>query len=269
MRDHLARARAYVSENGVDALLLTKTENRRYVTGFTGSAGLALVGPRDALLAVDFRYYEQAAQEASAFEVLRGGADPVGTLAEAVRSRELRRVGFESEFVPYAQVERLREKFAPAELVPLGDVDRLRWVKDAEEIAALERAAGISDAAFSYVLGVLRPGMREREAALELEVWMRRAGAERLSFDSVLASGPRGALPHGRATDRAMAAGDLVTLDFGAVCDGYGSDCTRTVVLGAPSTTVRVQSDPYPSHTAPKSRVTRSPAAMARSVALP
>jgi Xaa-Pro aminopeptidase len=233
MADHLDRARAYAAANGVDALLLSKTENRRYVTGFTGSAGLAVVGVRDALLAVDFRYYEQAAQEAAAFEVLRGGADPVAALAEAVRKRELRRVGFESEFVPYAQVERLREKFAPAELVPLGDVDRLRWVKDAAEIAAIERAAAIADAAFSHMLGVLRPGMIEREAALELEVYMRRAGAERLAFETVLASGPRGALPHGRATERSMAAGDLVTLDFGAVCDGYASDCTRTVVLGA------------------------------------
>ncbi len=234
MADHLDRARRYVAASGVDALLVTKAENRRYVTGFTGSAGLALVSADAALLAVDFRYYEQAAAQAPACEVLRGGADPAGALAEAVRAREIRRIGFESEFVPYAQVERLREKFAPAELVPLADVDRLRWVKDAGEIAAIARAADIADAAFAHILGVLRPGLREQDAALELEIFMRRAGAERLSFDSVLASGPRSALPHGRATGRVMAAGDLVTLDFGAVYDGYGSDLTRTVVLGAP-----------------------------------
>ncbi len=230
----LDRARRYLASAGLDALLVMRAENRRYVTGFTGSAGLALVTARDALLAVDFRYYEQAAAEAPACEVLRGGSDPAAALAEAVRSRDLRRIGFESEFVPYAQVERLREKLGPAELVPMGDVDRLRWVKDAGEIAALERAAGISDAAFARILEVLRPGMTERDAALELEVAMRRGGAERLSFESVLASGPRSALPHGRATARVMEAGDLVTLDFGAVYDGYGSDCTRTVVLGSP-----------------------------------
>ncbi len=234
MADHLDRARRYLAASGVDALLLVRTENRRYVTGFTGTAGLALVTARDALLAVDFRYYEQAAAEAPACEVLRGGADPAGALAEAVRAREVRRIGFEAEFVPYAQVERFREKFAPAELVPLADVDRLRWVKDAQEIAAIARAAEIADAAFAHILGVLRPGLRERDVAVELETVMRRAGAERLPFDTVLASGPRSALPHGRATDRVMVAGDLVTLDFGAVCDGYGSDCTRTVVLGAP-----------------------------------
>jgi Xaa-Pro aminopeptidase len=234
MGSHLARARQYLASAGVDALLLVKSENRRYVTGFAGSAGLALVTAHDALLSVDFRYYEQAPAQAPECEVLRGGSDPAGALAEAVAVREIRRVGFEAEFMPFAQVERVRARFAPAELVPLPDVDRLRWVKDAAEIAALQCAAEIADAAFSHVLGVLRPGMRERDAAVELEIFMRRAGAERVSFDTVLASGPRSALPHGRATDRVMAPGDLVTLDFGAVYDGYGSDCTRTVVLGAP-----------------------------------
>ncbi len=232
--DHLARARQYLAGSGMDALLVVKSENRRYMTGFTGSAGLALVTTQDALLAVDFRYYEQAPLEAPACEIVRGGPDPVGALADAVRPREVRRIGFEAEFVPYAQVERLREKFAPSEFVPLPDVDRIRWVKDGDEIAALARAAEISDAAFEHILGLLRPGVVERAAAYELEAFMRRAGAERVPFDIVLASGPRSALPHGRATDRVLAAGDLVTLDFGAVVDGYGSDCTRTVVLGAP-----------------------------------
>ncbi len=234
MRDHLDRARHYLGSSGVDALLVLKTENRRYVTGFTGTAGLAFVTVGEALLAVDFRYEQQAALQAPTCQVLRGGADPVVALVEAVRAREVRRIGFESEFVPYAQVERLREKLAPAELVPLPDVDRIRWVKDAEEIAAISQAAEIADAAFAYILDILRPGRTEREAAVELEVYMRRSGAERISFESVLASGPRSAFPHGRATDRVMAVGDLVTLDFGAVYEGYASDLTRTIVLGMP-----------------------------------
>jgi len=111
-------------------------------------------------------------------------------------------------------------------------VDRLRWVKDTAEIAAIARAVEIADAAFLHILGVLRPGLSEDDAALELEMFMRRAGAERLAFETVLASGPRSALPHGRATDRTMREGELVTLDFGAMWQGYCSDCTRTVVLG-------------------------------------
>ncbi len=232
--DHLERVRRYLAPSGVDGLLLVRTENRRYATGFTGSAGLALVTAHEAMLAVDFRYYEQAALQAPACEILRGGADPSAALAEAVRARTIRRIGFESEFVPYAQAERLRERLAPAELVPLPDVDRLRWVKDDAEIAALSRAAEISDAAFAHLATLLRPAITEWEAALELEIAIRRAGAERISFDTVLASGPRSALPHGRATDRVMAAGEFVTVDFGAVYEGYAADCTRTVVLGEP-----------------------------------
>jgi Xaa-Pro aminopeptidase len=231
-RDHLDRARGYLALHDVDALLLLRPENRRYVTGFTGTAGLALVTRDDAFLAVDFRYYEQAELQAPGCRVLRGGTDPPGALAEALRGRNVRRIGFEAEFVPYAQVERLREKLAPADLVPLSDVDRLRWVKDPEEIAAVTRAAEIAEAAFAFILGALRPGVRERDVALELEVFMRRAGAERIAFDSVVASGPRSALPHGRATDRGVEEGDLVTLDFGAVYEGYTSDITRTVVVG-------------------------------------
>ncbi|TMI81899.1 MAG: M24 family metallopeptidase [Bacillati bacterium ANGP1] len=203
------------------------------MTGFTGSAGLALISPAEAFLAVDFRYEEQAAAEATACTVLRGGRDPLAALSAAVAGRSLRTIGFESEFVPFAQVTRLREKLAPAELVPLATVDRLRWTKDATEVAAITRAVEIADAAFAHILGVLRPGLSERAVAFELEMFMRRSGAERLAFESVVASGPRAALPHGRATDRMLCRGDLVTLDFGAVYEGYCSDATRTVVLGA------------------------------------
>lgn len=232
--DHLERVRRYLSSSGADAVLLIRTENRRYATGFTGSAGLALVTGDEALLAVDFRYYEQAALQAPACDILHGGSDPTSALSDSIRARPIRRIGFESEFVPYAQVERLREKMAPAELVPLPDVDRLRWVKDDAEIAALSRAAEIADQAFARLVATLRTGMTEWDAALELEIAARRAGAERMSFDTVLASGPRSALPHGRATDRRMTTGDFVTVDFGAVFEGYASDCTRTVVLGTP-----------------------------------
>lgn len=228
---HLERTRAYLATASVDALLIARPENRRYVTGFTGSAGLVAVTATEALLAVDFRYYEQAEAQ-TACRVIRGGADPAKALGDAVKALSPARIGFESEFLPYAQVDRLGERFAPSELVPLADVDRIRWVKDPAEIAAIARAGEIADAAFEHLLGVLRPGMTEREAALELEIAIRRAGGERLAFDSVLASGPRGALPHGRATERVMQRGEFVTVDFGAVYDGYVSDCTRTVALG-------------------------------------
>src|SRR5437588_665380 len=178
-RRRLDRARDYLAASGVGALLLVKTENRRYVTGFTGSAGLALIAPAEAFLAVDFRYEEQAAAEATACTVLRGGRDPLAALSAAVAGRSLGTIGFESEFVPFAQVTRLREKLAPAELVPLATVDRLRWTKDATELAAITRAVEIADAAFAHIAGVLRPGLSERAVAFELEMFLRRRGRER------------------------------------------------------------------------------------------
>jgi Xaa-Pro aminopeptidase len=230
--DRVTRARELLRAPHLDALLVQKGENRRYVTGFTGSAGLALLTATDAWLAVDFRYEEQAESEASGWGIIRGGRDPLGALAATLRDRALGSIGFESEFVPYAQVERLREKLAPAELVPVAGVDQIRWIKDQDEIAAIARAAEIADAAYARLCEQLRPGLSERAAALELEIMMRRMGAERLAFETVLASGPRSALPHGRATDREIGADELVTLDFGSVWGGYCSDCTRTVVLG-------------------------------------
>lgn len=232
IRGHMARAREYLVASNIEALLILKPENRRYVTGFTGSAGLALVTPAEILLAVDFRYEAQAAAEAPECTVVRGGRDPLAALSSVLKDRTPRTIGFEAEFVPYAQVGRLREKLAPAELVPLATVDRLRWVKDAAEIAAIAAAVEIADGALAHLLKVLRPGVSERAAALELETFMRRAGAERVAFETVLASGPRSALPHGRASERVMGAGEFVTVDFGAMWQGYCSDCTRTVVLG-------------------------------------
>jgi Xaa-Pro aminopeptidase len=232
--DHETRARMLLQASLVDALLVQKPENLRYVTGFTGSTGLAMLAATEAWLAVDFRYEEQAESETSGWTIVRGGRDPLGALAATLRDRALRRVGFESEFVAYAQVERLREKLAPSELVPLAGVDRIRWVKDSHEIGAIARAAEIADAGYRHISERLRPGLSEREAALEMEIAMRRLGADRLAFDMVLASGPRSALPHGRATDRVLGVGELVTLDFGVVSNGYCSDCTRTVVLGTP-----------------------------------
>jgi Xaa-Pro aminopeptidase len=233
VQGHAAVARECLAASNAEGLLLLKPENRRYVTGFTGSAGLALVTLADIILAVDFRYEEQAAAEAPECTVVRGGRDPLAALAAAMKDRMPRSIGFEAEFVPYAQVERLREKLAPAELVPLNTIDRLRWVKDAAEVAAIARAVEIADAAYFHILETLRSGCSERAAALELEMFMRKAGAERLAFDTVLASGPRSALPHGRASDRVMGVGEFVTLDFGAMWQGYCSDCTRTVVLGS------------------------------------
>jgi len=223
--------RALMDERGVEAMLIQKSENRRYLTGFTGSAGFVLITAREALLLVDFRYVEQAGAEASGVEVLKADRQFLDTLAELVPARGLQRLGFESDGLTYKQYDDFSKRLAPATFVPIDGVDRLRWVKDRDEIERITRAVEIADRAFAHIRTLLRPGMVEREIALEMEFFMRRNGAEKEAFETIVAGGPRSALPHGRASDRVLAEGDLVTLDFGAVVRGYVSDCTRTVVL--------------------------------------
>jgi len=229
------RCRGLLAPHQLDALLIHKPENRTYLTGFTGSAGVALVTAQDALLLVDFRYIEQAAAEAPAWEVVKVARQATDAVVEIARTKDLRRIGFESEGLTYKQHGELAKALDPRELVAVDGLDRLRWVKDAGELAQIRKAAAIADAAFAHVRNLLRPGVRERDVALELEFFMRRQGADKEAFETIVASGVRSSLPHGRASDKVLGPGEFVTLDFGAVVAGYHSDCTRTVVLGAAS----------------------------------
>jgi Xaa-Pro aminopeptidase len=231
MLHRLERARARLAEEHLDALLVVKPENRRYLTGFTGSAGAVAIFPDRAFLLVDFRYLEQAGAEAPGFSLVRIKT-AIYEPGAFLREQGVRRVGFEADAVTVAQWRQLQEPAPGPEFVPLEGLDRLRWRKSAEEIALIRRAAEIGDAALRAVLPQVRPGVRERDLALELEYRMRRLGADGVAFDSIVASGPRSALPHGRAADRPIENGDLVTFDWGATVQGYHSDCTRTVVAG-------------------------------------
>jgi Xaa-Pro aminopeptidase len=205
------------------------------MSGFTGSAGALIITSSRALLVTDFRYIEQAAAQASEFEVIKQGAVLTDSLRQALEEVGVRRLAFEKEFVSYGDYERYRDKLG-AELVPMdGAVEKLRLVKDSGEIEAIRRAAAIGDKAFRHILDFLRPGLREDEVSLELEFQMRRLGATGLAFDIIVASGPRSSLPHGRASERVIQPGDFVKMDFGCVVDGYCSDMTRTVVMGEPS----------------------------------
>lgn len=226
------RLRRLMEEQGVPAIMVAKPENRTYLSGFDGTAGIALVTKTEALLLVDFRYTEQATQQAPQFQVIQTSPQPYETLVQVIRERDIERVGFEADYLPFAQVQKLTEALRPVELVPVESIDRIRWVKDQEEQTRITRAVEIADSAFAHVLEYLRPGVTEQEIAIELEYFMRRQGATKPAFDTIVASGPRSALPHGRASERVLERGDLVTLDFGAVYGGYCSDCTRTVVLG-------------------------------------
>lgn len=243
MRDRLEQLRHMLHEQQLDALFITNAANRRYLSGFTGSAGTLFVTAEAALLLSDFRYQTQAAQEAPAwtFRLLPSDAPLPKQLPLLVREWGVQRIGFEASDVTVAQYSTWQQELRAAQirvewLATEGIVEQLRQRKDAGEIDTLRRAVAITDAAFAVVRTLLRPEMREREVAWELEKAMRERGAEGLAFDIIVASGENGARPHARAGDDHLGVGRPIVMDFGARLQGYHADMTRTVILGEADT---------------------------------
>lgn len=218
----------------LDALLITNILNTRYLSGFTGSeAGLLLT--RDAAwLLCDSRYTTQAESEVSDTEI-RQFSDKLESLVELVQELDLNRIGFESSYITVASFNELARSFQGRELVPIGkELDQIRSGKDAAEIELLAEVAQLASAALMAILPWIRPGVSEETVARELEFEMRRQGADGRSFDFIVASGTRGSMPHGRASNKPLAAGEMVTIDFGASRNGYYSDETVTFAVGSP-----------------------------------
>lgn len=221
-----------LGERELDALLVTDLVDVRWLTGFSGTNGAALVSADERLFLTDFRYAAQAAEQVGdGFEIVRCGRDLLGDLAARLPAG---RAGFDDERVTVKAHARLAEKArATVELVAAGGLVReLREVKDAAEIERIAAAAELATACFEAVVGRSLAGRTERALALELEHELRVAGAEDPSFPSIVAAGPHGALPHAEPRDVAIPAGVLVTIDWGARLDGYCSDCTRTLASG-------------------------------------
>ena len=226
------RLRQRLQELDLEALFVTNAVNRRYLSGFTGSAGYLVITMQEALLITDFRYREQAPQQAAGFRVIEHTGNPAVTIAETLRELGIRRIGFEQHDVSYADYQSYAKEFG-IEMVPADQlVEQLRMTKDEEELKLIQEACDLVDRTYEHMLGFIRPGMTERDVALELEFFMRAHGADGPSFDTIVASGVRSSLPHGAASEKVLEPGDFVTLDFGAYMNGYCSDITRTVVLG-------------------------------------
>ncbi len=231
------RLAALLDERELDALLVANLVNVRYLTGYTGTNGVALVGGQALRCFVtDFRYVTQAAQQVHGFERRIGEQDLLDDAIAALPEGDLR-LGIEDQHMAIRTFDRLREALPDSvELVPAGGIlERLRERKDAEEIARIRAAAELADAALQRTLADGLAGRTERAGALALEQEVRRLGAERASFDTIVASGAHGALPHAVPRDVEIARDCLVTIDWGAQLDGYCSDCTRTFAVGEPS----------------------------------
>lgn len=235
-----ARLAAELRASGVDRLLVSTPVNVRYLTGYTGTNGLATIAADGRhRFFTDFRYATQSAEQVpSGFEREVAPAELLEAAARALGpggSEGERSLGFDDASLSVKQHARLRELLAPGwELVPCaGLVERQREVKDEEEIARVRAAAELADQALTEILEAGLAGRTERELAIELELRMRRLGAQAPSFPSIVASGVHGALPHAEPRDVEIARGVLVTIDWGAHLDGYCSDCTRTYATGA------------------------------------
>lgn len=232
----LTRLRQAMETKGLEAMFIASAVNRRYLSGFTGSAGYVVITKDRAVLMTDFRYTMQASEQASEFEVVEHALRMTDTLKQLLAEMNINRLGFEQDHVTYSTYTSYQEQLQPVELVPVsGIVEDLRMIKDADELAVMRQAAQLADKTFSHILNFIKPGVSEKELALEMEFFMRKNGATSSSFDTIVASGERSALPHGVASDRIIQGNEFIKFDFGALYQGYCSDLTRTVVLGKPS----------------------------------
>jgi Xaa-Pro aminopeptidase len=242
------RLRAALHDQGLDAFLVTNPENRRYLSGFTGhdsgadSAGALVVTGEGVTLITDGRYTEQAENECPGLRFVKREGEFAPLAAQTLIDLGARRIGFEAAHLTVA----LRDDLAAALAEKSGDagtpelvatrkvIEPLRAVKDADEVAAIERAVAITDETFAYLCGFLKAGMTERQVAQEIERSMLERGAEGMAFSPHVASGPNGALPHAIPTERELALGEPIIIDMGARYAGYCADMTRTVCLGEP-----------------------------------
>lgn len=230
----LANLYEKISAEEVDALLITKIPNVTYFSGFRGDSSALLIGKYFRKLITDGRYVEQAITQVKNFTLVEQTEGLYKKIVEEIKLSGCKKVGIEGLVMTVAEHAYLSKELAGVEFKSIA-LDTLRQVKDAAEIDCIRRACEIADDAFEKVLEFIKPNVREIEVAAELEYLMRRFGSERAAFDTIVASGWRGSLPHGTATDKKICAGELVTMDFGATFNGYCSDITRTICVGRAS----------------------------------
>lgn len=230
----IARIREIIKSVDADGIIAYSPENLRYLSGFTGSTGYVIISEKEAGFVTDFRYTEQASEQCKGFEIIKNESPLVDYLSNTIKKYKIKRLAFEDNFMTVDFYEKLREKIKDTtEMIPLKEkVEEIRIIKDNDELENIKRAAEIADLAFSHILNYIRPGIKEKDIALELEYFMKKHGSSNNSFEFIIASGYRSSMPHGVATDKKINNGDLLTLDYGCVYNGYCSDMTRTIVVG-------------------------------------
>lgn len=227
------KLREVMNEKGLEAVVILSPYNRRYLSGFTGTSGSLLITQDKSLLITDFRYIQQANDQAQDFEVINQEGPMLSKINDLIKEGQYKNVGVESHLITYNEYQALNTD--AVELSSIESViETIRMVKDEFEIKLIHKAADIVDETYEHILKWVKPGMTENEVNNEMEMFMRSKGATCSSFDTIVASGHRGALPHGVASNKVIEEGDMITLDFGALYEGYVSDVTRTFAIGQP-----------------------------------
>lgn len=234
MSNRVPRMLKELAGAGFTHALIHKRQNMFYLTGYTGE-GCLFVGPEGAVILTDFRYTEQAERQAPGCRIIRTGAGvrPYEECARMLKSAGAEVLAVETDYITVDEEKAIAACMEGVTIKPLGRViDGMRIVKDAEEIEAIAEACRISCQAFDHMLGVIRPGMTEKQVQVELDYTMLRLGADGLSFDTIACAGVNGSLPHAIPSDHVIEKGELLTMDFGAIYHGYHADMTRTIAIG-------------------------------------
>lgn len=233
--DKIQVIQQYLKQENLDGFLITSDWNRRYVSGFTGTSGMALITKEEAFFITDFRYTEQASAQCKGYQVIQQERSGFAEVAKLAKQNKWEKLAFEKDYVTVSRLEVMQQTI-PVKFFGMADlIEQMRLKKDVSEIQIMKEAAHIADQAFSYVLENIQVGMTELEVSHMLDFHMRKLGATGTSFDTIVASGVRSSLPHGIASEKRIEQGDFITLDFGAYYKGYCSDITRTFAIGEPN----------------------------------
>ncbi len=236
MKERIRKLRNIIKSENLDCVVITSRPNTLYFTGFSGSTSIALITEKEAYFATDFRYIENARGICGkSYSVEMCERSPEVYLIDKLTELKIETVGFEEQDVSQGRYSGWLEKTTCTYKGIQVRMGKIREVKEAAEVQKIQIAVDLAERAFEYIIGLLKPGMTENQVAAEIEYYMRKNGASAPAFETIVASGKRSSMPHGHASEKVIEKGDPVTMDFGALVDGYNSDMTRTVFAGNPN----------------------------------
>lgn len=236
MINRINKIRKVMQKKNMEAFIVNNNSNCFYLSGFTGSSCMLLFTPDNNYFITDFRYRDQAKSEIEGYKIIEINNKKLEKIYELLKKENIKKLSFEACEVTFAEYEKYKDKFNTIELIPVKNVIQdLRIIKEENEIEKIKEAVKIADKAFLHIINYIKPGVRERDLALELEFFMKKKGGKKNPFPFIVASGVRSALPHGVAGNKKINKGELLTIDFGTVYENYCSDMTRTIVVGKPT----------------------------------